>query len=415
MQQQTISVGTNPNVTVHNVAGDLRVAGWDRNELMAKTDGDQLDVASGSDPITIACYEDLILYLPRNANLNVEKVSGDASLQALQGPVSLGPIHGDLTMNDLGPVTLGELHGDATLRNVGAVSATNIHGDFAARGIHGACVIDSVGGDASIRDVDGVVTLESSGSDLYVRNAKGAVQANAGGDVALYIQPTPGQTYDVTAGSDLIARLSPDSNVKLHLTADSPESIQVDFPGVEVPKDCSECHVTLGTETPGMAEMILQAGSDLLVTSQADKWEDAADFGKGMRDGGMDWPLPPDFSERINRRVQAAMERANAHMEAANRRAEAAGQRASMKVEAAMRRAEAKARAAEVRARRGAGHMHTNVNVGRWSWQLFPGGEPPEPRAPVSDDERLAILRMLQEKKITLEEAEKLLAALEGK
>jgi hypothetical protein len=35
--------------------------------------------------------------------------------------------------------------------------------------------------------------------------------------------------------------------------------------------------------------------------------------------------------------------------------------------------------------------------------------------APVSDDERLTILKMLQEKKISVEEAEKLLAALEGK
>ena len=40
---------------------------------------------------------------------------------------------------------------------------------------------------------------------------------------------------------------------------------------------------------------------------------------------------------------------------------------------------------------------------------------PPKPAAPVSDDERLTVLKMLQEKKITIEEAEKLLAALEGK
>ena len=414
MQQQSISVGPNPNVTVHNVSGDLRVAGWDRSELMAKTDGDTLDVASGADPITIACYEDLILYIPRNTNLKVERVSGDASLQALQGPIMLGPVSGDLTMNDLGPVTLEQVHGDASLRNVGAVNASNVSGDFVVRGAHGACVLDTVGGDASLRDVDGVATIQNVGSDLFVRNVRGSVQANAGGDVALYVQPQPGQTYDVSAGSDIIVRLAPESNVKLHLSASSPESIQVDFPGVELPEDCSECHVVVGTETPGMPEMVLRSGSDLLVTSAADKWEDAAEFGKGMRDG-FDWPLPPDFSERINRRVQAAMERANAHLEAANRRAEAAGQRASMKVEAAMRRAEAKARAAEVRARRGAGHMHANINIGRWNWDLTPGSEPTEPNAPVSNDERLTILKMLQEKKITLEEAEKLLAALEGK
>ncbi len=414
MQQQTISLGPNPNISVHNVSGDLRVAGWDRSELMAKTDGDTLDIAAGSDPITIACYEDLILYLPRGANLQVERVAGDASLQALHGPVTLGPISGDLTMNDVGPITLNEVHGDTSLRNVGAINAGNISGDFVVRGVHGPCVLDNVGGDASLRDVDGIVTAQNIGSDLYVRNVHGAVNATAGGDVALYVDPQPGQTYDVTAGSDLIARLSPEPNVKLHLTAGSPESIQVDFPGVEVPQDSAECHVIVGTETPGMPEMILQAGDDLAVTSQADKWESAADFGVGMNDG-MEWPLPPDFSERINRRVQAAMERANAHMEAANRRAEAAGQRASIKVEAAMRRAEAKARAAEVRARRGTGHVHANIKISRWNWDLFPGGEPAEPNAPVSDDERLTILKMLQEKKITLEEAEKLLAALEGK
>jgi hypothetical protein len=98
------------------------------------------------------------------------------------------------------------------------------------------------------------------------------------------------------------------------------------------------------------------------------------------------------------------MERAQVHIEAASRRTEA-------KVQAAMRRAEMKARAAEVRGRRGA---QFNVNVGRWNWDLSPH-RPVETGEAVSDDERLIILRMLQEKKISLAEAEKLLAALEGK
>jgi hypothetical protein len=156
--------------------------------------------------------------------------------------------------------------------------------------------------------------------------------------------------------------------------------------------------------------MILTSGDDLLVTSQADSWESAADFGVGMRDGS-DWNIPPfelpeDFTERINQRVKDAMEKAQAHL----RRAESAGNRASIKIEAAMRRAEAKARAAEVRARRG----QVNINMGRWNWDVTPHG-PVETAAPVSDDERLVILKMLQEKKISVEEAEKLLAALEGK
>ena len=411
MQQQTVSVDPKANVLIKNVHGDLRVAGWDRNELMAKTSGSQLDLVAGADPITISCDEDMILYLPRSANLKVEKVSGDASLQALTGPVTLGPVSGDLTIKDLGPITLGTVSGDASLRNIGALNAENISGDFALRGGHGVCALDVIGGDASVRDIDGMLTIENVGSDLYVRNVHGAVNVNAGADVALYLEPLAGQTYDITAGDDLILRLPPDANLKLHLTAGSPDSIHVDFPGVELPEDCDGCEVTIGAETENMAVMLLNAGDDLLVTSQADSWESAADFGVGMRDGaGWNFELPDDFSERINRRVQDAMERAQSHLEAASRRAEAHGQRASIKIEAAMRRAEAKARAAEVRARRG----QANVRIGRWNWDVTPH-TPVPPSDPVSDDERLTILKMLQEKKITLEDAEKLLAALEGK
>jgi hypothetical protein len=340
----------------------------------------------------------------------VESVAGDAILQALQGQVTLGPIAGDLTMNDLGPVTLGSIAGDASLRNIGALNAEAINGDLTLRGGHGICAVDNVGGDASIRDVDDMLTIENVGSDLYVRNVHGAVTVKAGADVAFYVSPMAGQIYDVSAGDDLIVRLAPEANIKLHLNAGSPDSIQVDFPGVELPEDCTSCEVILGEQKDGMAEMLLTAGSDLLVTSQADPWESATDFDSG------DWrippiapippipPLPADFSERINRRVQASMERAQVHIEAASRRTEA-------KMQAAMRRAEMKARAAEVRGRRGA---KFNLNVGRWNWDLSPNG-PVQASEAVSDDERLIILRMLQEKKISLAEAEQLLAALEGK
>ena len=103
MQQQTVPVNPNANVLVHAVHGDLRVAGWERNELMAKTSGSLLELVSGTSPITVTCDEDLILYLPHAVSLQVERVSGDASLQALSGPVTLGPVDGDLTTKDLGP------------------------------------------------------------------------------------------------------------------------------------------------------------------------------------------------------------------------------------------------------------------------------------------------------------------------
>lgn len=404
MQTQTIPTNAAPVILVHSIPGDLRVAGWDRNELMVKTDGDTLDVTAEADPILITCDEDLILYLPRGANLKVESVAGDASLQAIGGAVELGQVSGDLTIHDLGTVTLAGISGDSSMRDVSGLHAGTIDGDFTLRGCSGDCIVASVGSDASIRDVAGSVEIPSIGSDLYLRKADGPVNVSAGADIVLFLEPHAGLEYHANAGDDLLLRLPPEASAVLHLTGGSPDSVRVDFPNVKLYKECETCDVTLGA---GEAQLYLVAGDDLVVTSQADQWDSAADFGVGMKDSG-NWdfppfppipPLPPDFSERINRRVQAAMERSQTRLEAANRRAEAA-----------MHRAEARARAAEVRARRGS----AKVNIGRWKWDLTAQGSDQTDQA-VSDEERLTILRMLKEKKISLEDAERLLAALEGK
>jgi hypothetical protein len=51
----------------------------------------------------------------------------------------------------------------------------------------------------------------------------------------------------------------------------------------------------------------------------------------------------------------------------------------------------------------------------RWSWSAPQPPKPPKPPAePVSDTERMAILKMVADKKITADEASRLLAALEG-
>jgi hypothetical protein len=422
MKQQTISVGPAPEVTVQSVPGDLRVAGWERSEIMAKTDGDALDIRVDADRVLVSCDENLILYLPRQASLHIENVTGDASLQALSGAVDLGPVAGDLSLNNIGAATFETVAGDASLRSVGGLSADQISGDFALRGGRGDCVIDNIGGDASFRDIEGAVTIENVGSDLFLRNARGGVVATTGADATLYLEPLAGTEYHITAGDDLLLRLKPTADVELHLatTSGSPESIHVDFPGIKLEEESPTQTITLGS---GAAKMFLTAGDELIVTSQAEKWDSAADFGIGMGDTS-EWefpgippiplippipPLPPDLSERINRRVQAAMERAQARTEAASRHAE-------VKVAAAMRRAEAKARAAEARARRPHGRgFEGRVVIGGSEVFRFSGQKPVERGEPVSDEERLTILKMLQEKKISLDEAEKLLAALESK
>lgn len=101
---------------------------------------------------------------------------------------------------------------------------------------------------------------------------------------------------------------------------------------------------------------------------------------------------PADFSARLHRKISAAVGRAE------------------RKAAAAARRVERKMRYAERHGR----HLRAEMHIGPWKWDFASGG-PTAKTEPVTDEERMAILRMLQEKKISAEEAEKLLAALEGR
>jgi hypothetical protein len=109
------------------------------------------------------------------------------------------------------------------------------------------------------------------------------------------------------------------------------------------------------------------------------------------------------FSEEQRQRI---LEQARRSSERAAERAQEQARRAQekleRKLEAARRRSEMKGRHAERRSRR-----VFNIEI---------GDQPAEPASePVSDEERLMILRMLEQKKISLAEAEQLLDALEGK
>jgi len=87
---------------------------------------------------------------------------------------------------------------------------------------------------------------------------------------------------------------------------------------------------------------------------------------------------------------------------------------AARRAEQKLRRAEGKIKMAEHKLHR-YGQIGANVDVGRWKWNVTPDTvQPGGANEPVTDQERMSILKMLQDKKITSEQADKLLAALEG-
>lgn len=360
-----ISAGKSPKIKIESIDGDLSVVGWEGEDILIKADENELILEQNGDEVLLSCPDDVSVRIPRNAFLFIQRVGGDAALRGVMGNIEIKKIDNDLS-----------------IRDVGSIAIDTIQADLSLRGAKGNLYIKNAGGDVSIRDVEGDITLDSVADDLALRGARGNVKVNVGEDIIVYLEPKADSEYSITAGDDILLVLSPNANATLNLHGDK---IDVDWPGIENGEDVIERGITLGD---GSARITLNAGGDIRVTNDANAGNSADEFGNfaGLN---FDWS---GFGERISRQVEQATARAAKRAEEAARRAE---------------------RHVERQARR----WRTNVNVGRWNWDFNPQNVPPPPSPPsepVSEDERMAILKMLQEKRITAEQAEQLLNALEG-
>ncbi len=366
MTNQTIPTGPSPRVIVDKIAGDLSVVGWEGQAVLLKGDEDEIRFMQDGEAVTVSSEDDLSLRVPRNATLTIKSVRGDMALRGVLAEVEVGEVGGDLSMRDIGSAAISAVQSDLSLRDA-----------------KGSVTVKNIGGDVSIREVKGDVELTSVADDLALRDARGNVNANVGGDVVLYLYPKSDQAYNVTAGDDILIVLPVDVNATLNLNADE---IDVDWPGVKEDEDATQRTLTFGN---GAASINLHAGGDIRVSSNASAGESAEEHGN-MAGMMFDWS---DFGNELSARI--------------SRRVEEATRRASRQAERAARRAEEKVR----------GRWQAKAGVGRWNWNIEPGSFPSQsvpPREPVSEEERMAILKMLQEKKISAEEADQLLAALEG-
>lgn len=362
---KTVSAGMAPAIKIENIDGDLSIVGWDAADILIKGDEDSVRVEQRGEEVLLSCSGDLSLRIPKAGSVRCGRIGGDASLRGVQGNIELKEVGGDLS-----------------IRDAGFVSIDSVRADFSLRGARGNLYVKNAYADVSIRDVEGNVVLDSVADDLALRGGRGDVKVNVGADVVVYLDPRPGGNYSITAGDDILLVLLPHSNATLTMQGDE---ISVDWPGVEPLEDVTERVLVLGD---GSATINLRAGGDIRVTNKPDAGESAEEFGNfaGLN---FDWS---GFGERISRQMEQATARAVKHAEEAARRAE---------------------RQAERHARR----WRTSAGAARWKWDFNPQNVPPPPSPPsepVTEEERLAILRMLQEKKITAEQAEQLLSALEG-
>jgi len=349
-------------------AGDLSLVVGQPEQLLIRTSrAEQLNVVQGESEVRVFCLNDAEIEVPAGTPITVEKVSGD--LVVVDSIVEVRAVGGDVALTG-GSVVLNRVGGDVLARGVQVLQVRQCGGDFTGRDI-------------------GELTLDNVGGHVFALATSIHRSISVGGDLVLVLAAVP-EDFSVQVGGDVKVFLPSGVNCNLSLLTDSGE-VDLDLAGVAESLEMEhEIERVLGEGGPKIS---ITAGGDAMVTDQpyAESGED---------DIFADLEVELDsMVEDISREVRIDV-RVAARLDSAARRAEEAARRAEQRIQAAMQRVES-------------GHgMPPMPPIPAIAPNL--GGRPPLARKSASNEERMLILQMLGEQKITVEEAEKLLQALEG-
>jgi hypothetical protein len=425
MTTQTFEISEKAQITITECLGNLTVKGTEANTVSVKTsgEGNEVTVMREGDTLVINAKTDCKISCPYNTALTIEAVRGDLRIKETRGDLVIASVNGDASLSDVGPTTIASVAGDLRARNV--------NGDLA---------VESVAGDARIDIVAGEASITSVGSDLRAEGlAQGLTAESVGSDVRMEPPFTAGMEYSVRAGSDLIVRLPEEPNARFELQAGG--GVHASVPDLVLNQ---EGGVMTGMLGEGAALIKAQVGGRVVIKVPGAEGEYPQDF-------DFDFDIDLSFLDQLNElgpmieaRVSQAMagleaglqeglshidgERIRVHVERAAEQAQRAAERIAEKAQQAAERESERARRT---AEREAERARMRAEHAERRWQRASGyptpptpptppeppmpPEAPAPPMPSADElreERLQVLRMVQEGQLTPDEAAKLLAAL---
>lgn len=412
MNYQTIETGSQPEIQVSEILGSLYVKSWERPEVIIKADPQEVKVEKAPGGLRVQCQGDLVLQVPIEARLVVQAVRGDAQFKNLKGVLKIETVNGSLDLKNMAAIQVNSVFGDCRAKRVaGDLHIQQVTGSMYARSIEGQCQLGQVMGDITLREASGEIKVQAMGFvRLQLDNLEGNIQAQAGGDVHCVLRGEVDAQLQVTSGGG---------------------SIRVNLPGLNEMVEENNYSASLGA---GTHTIQLSAGGEVFILGRSSVPEEDMNMDEDMA------RMSEELNQQVAQQIETQMERMLSQfneqlgrlseqlgrgsltteqtervMERARAQSERAAERAQEKIRRAQerltQRMEANRKRDEVRGR-------GRVVIGGRGWNFdFPGTPTPPapPSAPASDEERLMILRMLEEKKISLEEAEQLLSALEGK
>lgn len=406
MADHTIPLEDLARIEFLEISGDLHLTGWNREEIRIKDLGEEIQYKKKKTVLEISNPDDVLISIPHNLEVKIKSVSGDIHIKGIRGKLEIESVSGDLSVSDISSLVVTSVTGD--------LIASRLQGDLQAKSVSGDCLVDSVQGQIELKGVSGDIQFDTIG---------GGIDVNASGSGRLDFHPVPWQAYQLKVAGDLSLILPPDVNADLSIKSGA-KDISI-FPGkLDITSNTKALEYTLGEGGPAI---LLAAGGKVFITDN--EFTVLTGIKMNLDDlGALAAGFTTDTTEHIRGSLDHLEEELRHSLSGLSESLEELGlseeklrdlgiqieetsRKAAEKAEIAAIKAQASVEKKIAKARRKA--LQAQEKTKQFDLNKFLERE--ANKKAVSENERLLILEMIQEKKISPEEAEELLKALEGK
>lgn len=438
--------GATGSVRLAAVMGDLRTSELGSLTLSGPVYGDAV-VTSVAGAVRLAEVSG-DLHVSEAGSLEASgDIAGSAKVVAIREATLLRNVAGDLIVRGVQSLTAGSVHGDLRASDIAAdLSVDSVKGDVIIKSVGGNCSITRSGGDAQLSRIGGRLSSFSSGGDLHLQGAiasgassspsgvggetaglslagpkgidsradvhaagdrapgEGTLEFHAGGDLVLRLPLDTSAQFECTAGGDIVNRFSGDKSRSGHGVWKG--SIGKGGPLVK-------CHaggdIRLKPEESGDVEIRFEINKEEMRHAQAEVKRAKEELKRIKHEVRDQLRI---HKEEIHRTVNDSLGGFNMGPDFEHGPDSDSGPRGFRPP-----RPQRTPRPPRTpRAPRAPGESDLSVNLGRFmrGFRFGQGGEsqPATAKRGPSDEERLTILKMLEEKRISPEQAELLLNAL---
>jgi len=385
--------------------GGVQITGVDQADVQCEITAPQLATLVEEDGhVYVTVNASCRLSVPVSSSIEIERGMGSVKISNIQNGINVEKVLGNLVLNDIATATIGKVGGNFSVRkasgsvqiekvagsltvdDVASFNCEKVGGNCYARDISGDFHLDKLGGKLMAQEIRGHTWVSKIGGSFVARGLQLQEDIKVGGKIRLFNSDFSGLT-SLKAGGDIDLGFSEGvQDIKFSIQSGAQKiKIKTDLDDLEI-KDYSY-EYELGD---GLSAVSIAAGGSVTLTNQAHSSEENVG------------DIVGDISDRFTYEESAFSELIQERIDSATRKAEAKVKTAEIRLDQIRER---------VAKHRGFDESHSD------GAQSPPRPDPPITRPAgkkgATDEERLMILKMLQDSKISVDEAEILFQALE--